>query len=707
MGPKHKWRIPIAAVAMSTLTLQTFLGNSNIQELQDFATVLLSRMEKEYPGDSVETEKVKSLFIDVYQIIKPGLKSSPGEGSGTTAPKISQGEDRFKSLSQAEEQDFTLSATGVDVLNCAILQIRDNLWLESEDSNIRMLSEIMVLNILVTLMLEISKTLITSTLNTSNTINYYDCVLSKKYSVLLYFLQTLPQNTFAFLMEVKKVKLVSPSSTIVEIPSWIPNFFRDIYAATLKYFRLAYTMIDRSIEDFFRSPTTFLMERQQNSRSLFVKFWNSTFQLPYYYSKYEIERRRKNLVNLQKTNISKLGYLLTNSPHYDLKNDNLSTDFSTINSFLESFLSSDKFTQSSLPKEKQLNIDNLYSAFSTGSYELKHKLDRVESENAMPSYFTRNWPIIIPAGLFIGSYVPSALRNTRLLITDPQVRSESYEYFKQLVDYCIDTTVSFWKHWVVNPINNILKTIRHDDNSEIALMSQKSLASDLDSLERMAIDYIVDSSPTGGNMSLSELDQIKNAIKSGDMTLVMNNYERDLKTPIKSIVAGDMIRNILIQIQKTKVDGSLALNGVDQILKSQELVFGFVAASPSLFIVWMLKNSFMSWYNGESKSSYKNVQTREVKTRVNASLGKIEKLVDYMVSQKRDNSVSDDVDYYKNGLVFIEVRSLKRLSKKLLPLYVYYQFKEDVEELVGTSSDVEYKLLTIQRIWNVYAGYLR
>ena len=692
---------------MSTLTLQTFLGNSNVQQLQEFATVLLSPMEKESPGNSAEMEKVKSLFIDVYQVVKPGLKASPGDGTGTTAPKISQGTDRFKNLSQVDEQDFTLSATGVDVLNCAILQIRDNLWLESENKNIRMLSEIMVLNILVTLMLEFSKTLITSTLNTSNTINYYDCVLSKKYSVLLYFLQTLPKNAFTFLMEVKKVKLHSPSNAIVELPSWIPNFLRDKYAAILKYIKLAYTMIYNSIEVFFLSPATFLMARQQNSRSLFVKFWNSTFQLPYYYSKCEIEKRRKNLVNLQKNNISKLGYLLTNTPHFELKNGNLSMDFSSINGFLESFLNSDKFLQSPLSKEKKLNIDNLYSAFSIGSYELKHKLDRVESENAIPSYFTRNWPLIIPGCLFIGSYIPSTLRNIRLLVTDPQVRNESYQYFKQLIDYGIDTTISFWKHWIVNPINNILKTIRHDDNSEIALMSQQSLASDLDSLERMAIDYIVDSSPTGNDMSLLELDQIKNAIKSGDMTLVMNNYERDLKTPIKSMVAGDMIRNILIQIQKTKVDGSLALNGVDQILKSQELVFGFVAASPSLFIVWILKNSFLSWYNGEGKSSYKNVQTREIKTRVNVSLGKIEKLVDHMVDQKRDNSVSNDVDYYKNGLVFIEVRNLKSLSRKLLPLYVYYQFKDDVEELVDTSLDVEYKLLTIQRIWNVYAGYLR
>lgn len=692
---------------MSTLTLQTFLGHGNVQQLQDFATVLLSRIEKEYSNTAEEINNVKSVFIDVYQAIKPGMKKMGRDYSGSVDPKITRGEDYFKSYSETDEEDFTLSPASIDVLSNAILQIRDHNWLDSEDENIKMLSEIMVLNITVTLMLEISKCFITSTLTSLNNINYYDCVLSKKHRILLYFIQTLPQNAISFLSEVKKVKLLSPSNGVVNIPSWVPDILRDTYSATFKYIKLTYSMIDKYIEEFFLSPTAFLMERQQNSKSLFVKFWNSTFQLPYYYSKYEIEKKRKNLLNLQKANISKLGYLLKNSPKYDLSNDLISTDFSNINGFLTSFIKMNVLTEKSAQfpsNDRDLNIDNLYFAFDTALPELKHRLSKIENDNSMPSYFTRNWPLIIPGCLFVGSYVPSTVRNIRLLIVDPQVRNELYLYVKELIRYGIDTTVSFWRHWVLNPITNILKTIRHDNNSEIALMSQQSLASDLESLERMAIDYIIDSHLNDGT---ADIEQIKMAIKSGDMTLIMNNYEKDLKNPIKSIVAGDMIRNILIQIQKTKVDGSLALNGVDQILKSQELVFGFVAASPSLFILWTLKNSFMGWYNGESRSSYKNIQTREIKTRVNTSLGQIEKLVDYMVSKKRDKNISDEVDYYKNGLVFIEVRNLKSLSKRLLPLYIYNQFKEDVEELVDANLDVEYKLLTVQRIWNVYGGYLR
>jgi nuclear-control-of-ATPase protein 2 len=44
-------------------------------------------------------------------------------------------------------------------------------------------------------------------------------------------------------------------------------------------------------------------------------------------------------------------------------------------------------------------------------------------------------------------------------------------------------------------------------------------------------------------------------------------------------VRGDLVRALLIQIQKTKVDVEIAIGGIDALLKSQELVFGFATAS--------------------------------------------------------------------------------------------------------------------------------
>jgi nuclear-control-of-ATPase protein 2 len=67
---------------------------------------------------------------------------------------------------------------------------------------------------------------------------------------------------------------------------------------------------------------------------------------------------------------------------------------------------------------------------------------------------------------------------------------------------------------------------------------------------------------------------IANAVKEGDLTPVLRAYERDLRSPFVGTVRGDLVRALLIQIQKTKVDVEIAISGINSLLKSQELVFG-------------------------------------------------------------------------------------------------------------------------------------
>ena len=63
------------------------------------------------------------------------------------------------------------------------------------------------------------------------------------------------------------------------------------------------------------------------------------------------------------------------------------------------------------------------------------------------------------------------------------------------------------------------------------------------------------------------------------MTPILKAYERDLRRPFVGTVTGNLIRTLLIQVQKTKVDVEIAMGGIDALLKSQELVFGSVLES--------------------------------------------------------------------------------------------------------------------------------
>ena len=138
------------------------------------------------------------------------------------------------------------------------------------------------------------------------------------------------------------------------------------------------------------------------------------------------------------------------------------------------------------------------------------------------------------------------------------------------------TTVDFWNNWVVEPIRKVVGTIRHDKDAEIAIMSRESLRGDQASLERMVVDFARDNPPASDGASLGDADlaEFRAKVREGDLTPVLRAYEKDLRRPFVGTVRGNLIRALLIQVQKTKVDVEIAVGGIDALLKSQELVFG-------------------------------------------------------------------------------------------------------------------------------------
>lgn len=138
------------------------------------------------------------------------------------------------------------------------------------------------------------------------------------------------------------------------------------------------------------------------------------------------------------------------------------------------------------------------------------------------------------------------------------------------------TTLDFWNNWVVEPVQKLIGTIRHDKDAEIAIMSKESLRGDQASLERMVVDFARDNpfTPSGMPMDEVELASVRAKVKEGDLTPVLRAYEKDLRRPFMGTIRGELIRALLIQVQKTKVDVEVALGGIDALLKSQELVFG-------------------------------------------------------------------------------------------------------------------------------------
>ncbi|GMG17793.1 unnamed protein product [[Candida] boidinii] len=322
--------------------------------------------------------------------------------------------------------------------------------------------------------------------------------------------------------------------------------------------------------------------------------------------------------------------------------------------------------------------------------------------NSPPTNLTKNWIYL-----------------TIFIIYGPKLIKDLIYNRKEIADWIetnlVNTITGFWKNWIVEPVNNILKTVRHDDNSRIAIMSQKSLNSDLESLERMVIDYTLDNlgnleyDESIKNLSRVELVQLlTDEVRKGDLTPVMIGYETDLKKPVKSMIIGDMIRNLLIQIQKAKVDGTIALSGIDKILKSQELVFGIVAASPSCLIIYYLLKSIKSYINTGYIVHFK----KSKKIKVCQALNSVERILTLMDNDNEQKLTTKDgentsISYYNDGLLFLQLAILRKEGLNVLPKDRRKEWVVDINDLIDSNLSYKSRLLTIQRIWNNYGYYLR
>lgn len=166
----------------------------------------------------------------------------------------------------------------------------------------------------------------------------------------------------------------------------------------------------------------------------------------------------------------------------------------------------------------------------------------------------------------------------------------SWQDFLNWLDVSVlETFKDFWRNWILEPLYRIYLVIRHDPNGRVALMARGSLESDVASLERMITEFVADTNPG------ADVSSVGSAVRSGDMTPVLLAYERQISHPILPLLKGELLRTLLIQVQKTKVDAEVALSGIDNLLESQQLVFGLVAALPALAVAWatvsaLLKN---------------------------------------------------------------------------------------------------------------------
>ncbi|EON96549.1 putative atp synthase regulation protein nca2 protein [Phaeoacremonium minimum UCRPA7] len=327
----------------------------------------------------------------------------------------------------------------------------------------------------------------------------------------------------------------------------------------------------------------------------------------------------------------------------------------------------------------------LLSLLQTGIPEHVAATKRIVDENGRPSRLVRYW---LPAGVLL-------LSSTTILRILVHRKQEILNWIADLGA----TMKDFWFNWVVEPTRKVIGTIRHDSNSEIAIMSKDSLKADRESLERMVVDFAVekpDFATEGGKLTDAQIEDIRAKVKAGDVTPVLRAYEKDLRKPFYGAVRGDLIRSLLIQVQKTKVDLEVAIGGIDSLLKSQELVFGFIGLTPGILVsigMFQYLRSIAGGRKGRGRHQRAGKSIRVLRN------------IDRIFSEATP-SQNNLLSYKDHGLLISEVHVLRKIAHGLMPGEIEKEFLEDLDDMANVKG-IQIQVRALERIRWAYAKWLQ
>lgn len=434
----------------------------------------------------------------------------------------------------------------------------------------------------------IFQSLFEQTLPLSEDLFYWDSVLTSYRYTALYCLQTAP------------LKLLGVSKDIYRDASRKFTGLKDLDLPSLSTAVNPQESLPESFRRFYSLVSISTKERMQSLRS------RTTMTSPFTIVRHDIRKHQTYIRRLRETQASALGILVGETLNFDTREDR-SEDWKSLVTRASYVLESLTTTAPDVTRKfDDLAFQDLilqphnskaaaYQDVSARSVvcRLQKILQAhipahvknsqvIASRHGRPTVIIRYW---MPAMLLLFS-------SSRILgiISRRQADLQTWIHESAI------TVTDFWTNWVLDPVKKIIGTIRHDADSEVALMSRRSLAADMESLERMVVDFAIDNpdvsgASVAGSLQGQELDLLRQHVKEGDLTPVLKAYERDLRHPFRGAIQGELVRALLIQIQKTKVDVEVAISGIDRLLKSQELVFGLVGLTPGLLATW----GFLRW----------------------------------------------------------------------------------------------------------------
>ena len=264
------------------------------------------------------------------------------------------------------------------------------------------------------------------------------------------------------------------------------------------------------------------------------------------------------------------------------------------------------------------------------------------------------------------------------------VKSVSFTQLYYFGRDCWEASRYLLQDWIINPLVEIWKTIRYR-GSHLALVSTSALKADVESLERMVLNFAQKHYP---NVTPSEvLEQVRN----GDVTLMLRRYETELQAPLRNVLLGDMVTMLLIQVQKSKVDLESAVMAMDRLLKANELNFELFAVIPLIALIYFAVGTGRHYFYRLLGRSERHLLNR---------LRHDFSYLQYVLNLERDS------DYILGATLLAVQRILliwQQLSYNNRWRRIYdEEFYRDLSELLEATRSSESKFRTITRMYTLY-----
>ncbi|KAK6532272.1 Nuclear control of ATPase protein 2 [Arthrobotrys megalospora] len=556
----------------------------------------------------------------------------------------------------------------------------------------------------------ILRSLVDATLPLSDDIYYWDEVLSSYRYTLLYSLQTSPWRLYSFAKDVyhdararfERGDWIGPDDVVIQPEAAVA----------------AAASLSETAQRFYG-----LIRTSWHERSLSA--FNARLVSPFALITHAIHKKHGNISKLRGMQASALGVLMNEGLMFGQEDDIDKEDWKGV--VERSILLMDSVVKNVCDIHQVGGVEQFEDLVFMGSsgsgvaeFEdvgilsnrlleiLRGHLPRQEilsreilRENGRPSWIVRYW-IPITALLFSSGTLLRFLVN----------RQEAIHIWIQEAG---ETAYEFWDNWVVDPIKRIISTIRTGEDEDVALMSRESLISDRESLERMVVEFAIDNPSAALDnastpLSPAEIELIRENVKQGDLTPVLRVYEQDMKKPIRGAITGELLRSLLIQIQKTKVDVEVAVSGIDNMLKSQQLLFGMLGLTPGVLIVVGTTRWIRGAWGGRS-----GIKKGEAKGRMVRILRHIDRILStsaaYRATKGRGAEVrgerSSILTFKEHGLLLCEIHVLRELAGYVLPRgVVMKEFLEDLEEMGSIRNGVRAQRGVVERVRWAYAKWM-